>query len=129
MNRLPGYSDAVWNLFQSTPRAGTFSPGTPGVSSAEARSPAARTVLQLQLRIEDGVVADARFRAYGCPTTIAVGAWLAGWCVGRRPAELQRLQAGEIRAALEIPEQRAHCALLGEDVLRATLRLDGDTRS
>lgn len=132
-----GYSETVWRLFQDAPRAGIFSPGLAlsaaadviekdSVSSAlalsaSAATPANRSVLTLHLQIEEGCVSDARFQAYGCPTTIAVGAWLAQQAVGRRPEELSGIKAATIRQALEIPDERSHCALLGEDVIQALL--------
>lgn len=116
-----GYAPEIWRLFRTAPNAGAFPPGTDGVVAAEAGTPAARSVLRLELRVDAGVVADARFRAYGCPASIAVGAYIAGWVRGRPMAELSTLKAGDLREALEIPEDRAHCALLGEDALRAVL--------
>ncbi len=68
--------------------------------------------------MEHGTVNDARFQAYGCPYTIAVGAWLADWCIGRTTAELATAPFAQLRAALEIPEDRAHCWLMAQDVLR-----------
>ncbi len=116
-----GYAEPVWRLFSHPPHAGEFDPGTPGVVSGEAGSKAARSVLRLQLRFAGGRVADARFKAYGCPSSIAVGAWIAGWSLGKTPAELATLRAAGLRQALEIAEDRAHCALLGEDALQAAL--------
>ncbi len=116
-----GYGAAIWRLFRETPNAGGFSAAMPDVVVADAGTPAARSVLQLALRFDGEQVAEARFRAYGCPTTIAVGAWLAAWAEGRKDADLAGMKALAIREALEIPEDRAHCALLGEDALRAVL--------
>lgn len=90
--------------------------------TGRAGTPAARSVLSLALRFDGGGrVADARFRAYGCPSSIAVGAWIAQWSLGRDAAELAMLSAAQLRAELEIPEDRAHCALMGEDALRDLL--------
>jgi NifU-like protein involved in Fe-S cluster formation len=116
-----GYAAPIWRLFQKPPHAGDFAPGTPGVASGEAGTKAARSVLRLQLRFEQGRVAEARFKAYGCPSSIAVGAWIAGWAEGKTPAELAALKAADLRQALEIADDRAHCALLGEDAIRAAL--------
>ncbi|MDB5968170.1 MAG: aminotransferase class V-fold PLP-dependent enzyme [Hydrocarboniphaga sp.] len=116
-----GYPPRIWQLFQQAPRAGRFEPGTPGVVAGKAGTPAARSVLSLEMRFEQGRVIDARFRAYGCPSSIAVGAWIAQWSQGREPAELAALSAAHLRAELEIPEDRAHCALMGEDALRDLL--------
>ena len=116
-----GYAAPVWELFTRAPRAGTFPAGTAGVVSGQAGTKAARSVLRLELRFAEGRVADSRFRAYGCPTSIAVGAWIAGWAMNRTASELKALRAVDLRQALEIADDRAHCALLGEDALRAAL--------
>ncbi len=116
-----GYAAPIWQYFRHPVHSGEFAPGTPGVVSGEAGSKAARSVLRLQLRFEVGRVADVRFKAYGCPSSIAVGAWIAEWSLGRSAAELAALRAADVRQALEIADDRAHCALLGEDALRAAL--------
>lgn len=123
-----GYPAPVWAHFRSPRRAGRFAPGTAGVIVGQAGTPAARSVLRIELQLAAGVVTDARFRAYGCPTSIAVGAWIAEQAIGHGPSDLRCLDAATIRAALEITDDRAHCALLGEDALRAALATAGDPR-
>jgi NifU-like protein involved in Fe-S cluster formation len=115
------YAEPIWRLFTTAPRAGVFAPTEAGVRSGRAGTPAANSVLELQLKFEGERVADARFRAYGCPASIAVGAWIAEWSIGRTPPELGRFSAAEVRQALEIPDEKAHCALMGEDALKALL--------
>ena len=114
-----GYPEPVWRLFNATPRAGALD--GPGVLAGEAATPASRGRLRLQVKMERSRIGDARFQAYGCPTTIAVGAYVAGQVVGKEVAELARIDAKSIREALEIPEDRLHCALLGEDLVRSLL--------
>lgn len=122
-----GYPPVVWRLFNQTPLSGDFDARDADVVVAEMRTPAARSVLRLALRHAQGRVIDARFRAYGCPTTIAVGAWIAQWSLGRPLAELAALDAADLREALEISDDRAHCSLLGEDALKAVLaRVEGE---
>lgn len=115
-----GYSEAVWRLFQQTPRAGVLV--GEGVLATQVTAPASQSVLELQLRLDGGQVGEARFRALGCPTTIAVGAWLAEQAGGKPLAEFGRIGSAQIRQALDIPEDRIHCALLGEDAVRALLQ-------
>lgn len=114
-----GYPEPVWRLFSQTPRAGHF--GSVPAISGSAATPASRSVLSLHLKTGQGRVIDARFQAYGCPTTIAVGAWLAEQVIGRPLDELSALNSEHIRQGLEIPGERAHCALLGEDAIKAVL--------
>lgn len=109
-----GYPDAVWRHFAMPVHAGVL-PAAARV--AEAGSPAARSLLRMAVTVDKGQIGEARFLAYGCPVTIAVGNWLAGWLTGRRVTDL-RLDAADIRTALEIPEEKTHCALMGEDIIR-----------
>jgi NifU-like protein involved in Fe-S cluster formation len=116
-----GYSRPVWDLFQSAPRAGSWPAEVPDVLTGRAGTRSSRAVLQLQVRHDGRQVTDARFQAYGCPTTIAVGAWLAQWAVGRELEALRSVTAATLREALEIPEERAHCAFVGEDAVKVLL--------
>ena len=121
-----GYSEPVWRLFNQAPRAGVLA--GPGIRTGSAATPANRHRLQLQARLNGSRVEDAQFRAYGCPTTIAVGAWLAGRLVGQTVDQLSGIGAAEIRQALEIPENRLHCALLGEDAVKSLCRSASQAR-
>jgi NifU-like protein involved in Fe-S cluster formation len=114
-----GYPDAVWRRFRQPARGGVLE--GPGTLTGEAGTPANRSRLRLQVKMAHERIGDARFQAYGCPVTIAVGAYLAERAVGSGLAELARIDAKSIREALEIPEDRTHCALLGEDVVKSLL--------
>ena len=122
MSNPLGYPEAVWTLFRETPRAGRFDVATPGLLTAEVGTPAGRGRLRLEARIAENVIADSRFQAWGCPFTIAAGAWAAGWLVGKTPQDAARLSAATVAEALEIPDDRAHCGLMVEDAVRALVR-------
>ena len=115
-----GYAEPIWQRFSQPTHAGELQ--GEGVLTAEAGSPAAKSLLRMQIKMGPGVVSDVAFRAYGCPTAIAVGEWLAVSLTAQKPAEWSRLTASKIRQALEIPDDRAHCALMGEDVVRALVK-------
>ena len=116
MNNVFDYSPGVWTRFRQTPHAGKFAEGAAGVVSVQAGSQAARSLLRLEVQREP---LKARFQAYGCPTAIAVGEWLCEQIESRPVAALAEISAPHIRQALEISEDRIHCALMGEDVIRA----------
>jgi len=114
-----GYPESVWRVgrfFQLRPRAGR---GAAATRTGTASTPANRSQLELQVRMSGPRIEDARFRAHGCPISIAVGAWLAEQAIGRTLPELASVRASDIRQALEIPENRLHCALLGEDAIKS----------
>ena len=115
MDNVFAYPDPVWQRFAAPQRGGVLDGG--GVVRVQARSPA--TALVLELSLCPGPPVRARFRTLGCPVTIAVGAWLAQRLEEEGLAAVARIDARGIRAALEIPEDRAHCALVGEDAILA----------
>lgn len=122
VDNVHDYAAPVWARFVAPVHAGRLD--GQGVCDAEAGSPAARSLLRLSARLAGGRIAEARFQAYGCPSAIAVGEWAAAWLESQDgPATaLVVPTAAQIRALLEIPEDKSHCALMGEDVLRALLQ-------
>ena len=111
------YSAEVWRRFAAPAQAGELAEAAVG----EAGTPASRAKLRLYLRLAQGRIAEARFKAYGCVSTIAAGDWVAGWAQGKTPAEARGLSAGEIAAALQLAPVKRHCALLAQDALQAAL--------
>ena len=109
-----GYPPEVWRLFRETPRAGRLAAGFAG----DATAPGSGFRLHLELSVTGAHIVDARFQAYGCPYTIATGAWLADAVIGQPVMSLADPPVATLRAALEIPEERAHCWLMAQDVLR-----------
>jgi NifU-like protein involved in Fe-S cluster formation len=119
MNNPLGYPDPVWTLFRQLPRSGRLDAAA-DVQTAVATSAAQGARLQLQVRRDPlGGIQNACFQALGCPYVIATGAWLAQWLTDRRSTEPADEAVATLRAALEIPEDRAHCWLMAQDVLRA----------
>ncbi len=109
------YPAPVWVRFTALSHAGVLSGAN--VLVARAGTPASKAVLELSL--VPGSPPRARFRGYGCPYTLAVGQWLAETLERDGITALGRIDARAIRQALEIPEDRAHCALMGEDLIRS----------
>ena len=113
MDNPLGYPAAVWRLFRETPRAGRLVQGY----AVEVRTPAAPFSLRMQVRTAGERIVDAAFQAHGCPYTVATGAWLAHWLVDRPAADCAHPPIAELRAELEIPQDRAHCWLMAQDLL------------
>lgn len=77
------------------------------------------TEVEFHIRPQTGIAAAVRFRAFGCPWTLATCEWLAerleGQSLGAAPAE------GPIQwsAALGVPAERLGRLLVVEDALRS----------
>jgi nitrogen fixation protein NifU and related proteins len=107
------YSARTLAYFEDSSLAGELPP--PAVT-VEVMQPVCGDILRLSLRWENGVVAQAAFRARGCTASIAAGAALAQWAVGRTVAELAGLKAAAVDELLgQLPAESKHAALLAAD--------------
>lgn len=110
------YSEPVRRYFERSVTAGALigREGVCVVGSAGRESQGLR--IWLAARILDGRVAEARFRAYGCPNTIAVAAWTADEMAGKAADDLS-LDPLAVAEHLELPAEKLNCALCAEDAL------------
>jgi len=78
--------------------------------------------IRLTVRIENGILAQARIRASGCPPTLAAASVLTELISGRSIAEVYALTRDDVAHALgRLPPAKMHCAVLAIDALRAAL--------
>lgn len=93
-------------------------------ADAEARveNPACGDVMTLQLRIEDGRVAEARYQVKGCVAAIGCGSALTELLAGRTLVEARALSRGDVvRQVGGLPPASEHAGHLAIDALTAAL--------
>jgi len=90
---------------------------------AQIENPACGDVLKLSLKIVDGRIAEARFRAKGCVPAIACGSALTELVVGRLLAEAKQVSREAVAAAVGgLPEASTHAGQLAVEALAAALK-------
>ncbi|MDQ5908154.1 MAG: nitrogen fixation protein NifU [Pseudomonadota bacterium] len=114
-------SAAAREHFTHPRHAGQWLPETPGIATAWVELPTSGEVLQLQLRIENGVIVDARFKAYGCGWLIACGSLLMEQIIGQPLANAAQFRHHALVEELTAPPEKLHCAVLAETVLQKAL--------
>ena len=88
----------------------------------ESFNPVCGDRMTLTLRIEGGIILEARFLVEGCPPSIAAGSVLTALLTGLPVAAARGLDARRISAELDgLPRHKEHCAVLAIDALRAAL--------
>ena len=86
-------------------------------------NPACGDVLELALRVEDGTISDARFRARGCVAAIACASRLTESVLGQTLAQARQLKREALVESLGgLPEGSAHASHLALDALSAALK-------
>ena len=65
------YSDAVLKHYENPSNVGRMDPADADVGTGLVGAPACGDVLRLQIKVEDGIITDAKFKTYGCLTSNA----------------------------------------------------------
>jgi nitrogen fixation NifU-like protein len=91
--------------------------------SAELDSPTCGDVVRIDVRLEEGRVAEACFSGQGCVLAIAGASMLTEEIAGKTLVELEALSDADVREmmGLELGAVREKCALLAYHTLQAGL--------
>ena len=96
-------------------------------ASHEDLNPLCGDMIHIDLKIDDGVIVDARFDGHGCAVSQAAASMLLEEIVGKPVAEVAAFGRDDLLDLLGVPlsPARLKCALLSLGVLRAGLHNAG----
>jgi nitrogen fixation NifU-like protein len=114
------HNPTLMDHFQHPRNVGELAHAT---AKAMVENPGCGDILLLSVRLEEGRVAEARFKAKGCVAAMAAGSALTELVTGKTVAELAALGVADVDAALGglIPESK-HVARLCVDTVRKLLQ-------
>ena len=78
-------------------------------------------VLRLQIKVQDGIITDAKFKTYGCGSAIASSSLVTEWVKGRTLDEAAAIKNSAIAEELALPPVKIHCSILAEDAIKAAI--------
>lgn len=78
-------------------------------------------VMKLQIKVEDGIITDAKFKTYGCGSAIASSSLVTEWVKGKTLDEAATIRNTEIAQELALPPVKIHCSILAEDAIKAAI--------
>ena len=84
-------------------------------------APACGDVMKLQIRVEDGVIKDAKFKTFGCGSAIASSSLVTEWVKGMHVDQAAQLKNSQIAEELNLPPVKIHCSVLAEDAIKAAI--------
>jgi len=115
------YSDQVVDHYENPRNVGKLDKTDPSVGTGLVGAPACGDVLQLQIRVEDDVITDAKFKTYGCGSAIASSSLVTTWLKGKSLNEAAEIKNTHIAEELALPPVKIHCSILAEDAIKAAL--------
>lgn len=115
------YSEAVLDHYSNPRNVGSYKKGEDGVGVGLVGAPSCGDVLQLSIKVIDGVIIDARFKTYGCGSAIASSSLVTEWLKGRTLDQAGSIKNSDIAEELALPPVKIHCSILAEDAIKAAV--------
>lgn len=116
------YSEKVIEHYDNPRNVGSLDKGDDGVGTGIVGAPACGDVMKLQIKVEDGVIKDAKFKTYGCGSAIASSSLVTEWVKGMSLEEAGAIQNSQIAEELALPPVKIHCSVLAEDAIKAAIK-------
>ena len=115
------YSDKVLDHYENPRNVGSFAKDEPGVGTGIVGAPECGDVMRLEIHVKDGLIADARFKTFGCGSAIASSSLATEMIKGMTLDEAARIKNTQIVEELNLPPVKIHCSVLAEDAIKAAI--------
>ena len=116
------YSDKVLDHYNNPQNVGSFDANDQAIGTGLVGAPACGDVMKLQIRVENDVIVDAKFKTFGCGSAIASSSLASEWVKGRTIDEAMSIKNSEIVEELSLPPVKIHCSVLAEDAIKAAIK-------
>ena len=117
------YSKEVIDHYENPRNVGKLNKEDETVGTGLVGAPACGDVLKLQIKVnDDGVITDAKFKAFGCGSAIASSSLVSEWVKGKKVDEALAIKNTEIAKHLSLPPVKLHCSMLAEDAIKAAIK-------
>ena len=116
------YSKKLTDHFENPRNVGSFDKNDDSVGTGLVGAPACGDVMKLQIKVEDGIIQDAKFKTFGCGSAIASSSLITEWGKGRTLNEAKSIKNVQIAKELSLPPVKIHCSVLAEDSIKAAIK-------
>jgi nitrogen fixation NifU-like protein len=115
------YSNKVIDHYENPRNVGSFDKNDDSVGTGMVGAPACGDVMKLQVKVQDGIITDAKFKTYGCGSAIASSSLVTEWVKGKSLDEAGSIKNSQIAEELALPPVKIHCSILAEDAIKAAV--------
>ena len=116
------YSNKVLDHYENPRNVGSFDSTDDSIGTGMVGAPACGDVMKLQIKVENGIITDARFKTYGCGSAIASSSLVTEWVKGKTLDQASTIKNSAIAEELALPPVKIHCSILAEDAITAAIK-------
>lgn len=114
------YSEKVMDHFMNPRNVGEIEDAD-GVG--QVGNPKCGDIMKMYLKIEDGVIVDAKFKTFGCGAAVATSSMATELIKGKTIKEAEQITNKVVMEALDgLPPAKVHCSVLAEEAIAAALQ-------
>jgi len=85
-------------------------------------NPVCGDIMELYIKVKDGIIIDAKFKTFGCGAAIATSSIVTEMVKGKRIEEALKISNKAVAEALDgLPAAKMHCSVLAEDALKSAI--------
>ena len=114
------YSKEVMDHYENPRNVGKWDPAD-NIGTGMVGAPACGDVMRLQIKVEEGIIVDAKFKTYGCGSAIASSSLLTEWVKGMTLETAGEIKNTDLATQLALPPVKIHCSLLAEDAIKSSI--------
>jgi nitrogen fixation NifU-like protein len=115
------YSAQVVDHYENPRNVGSFDKTDSDVGTGMVGAPACGDVMKLQIKVEQGIITDARFKTYGCGSAIASSSLITEMVKGMTLDQATGIKNSDLAEELALPPVKIHCSILAEDAIKAAV--------
>ena len=115
------YSDKVIDHYENPRNVGSMDKDALNVGTGVVGAPECGDVMKLQIKVEEGVIVDAKFKTFGCGSAIASSSLATEWLKNKTLKEATEIRNTEIVEELALPPVKIHCSVLAEDAIKQAI--------
>ena len=115
------YSEKVIDHYENPRNVGALDKNSEDVGTGLVGAPACGDVMKLQIKVENGIITDAKFKTFGCGSAIASSSLVTEWVKGMSVEKAMELKNSMIAEELNLPPVKIHCSVLAEDAVKAAI--------
>ena len=116
------YSEKLMELYSNPKNVGSLDEKDENVGTSVVGAPSCGDVIKLQIKVDDeGKIADAKFKTFGCGAAIASSALITDWVQGKTLDEAKKIKNQDVAEYLSLPPVKAHCSVLAEEAIEKAI--------
>ncbi len=113
------YSDKVMDHFMNPRNVGEIKDAD---GEGQVGNPKCGDIMKVFLKVEDGIIVDAKFKTFGCAAAVATSSMSTELIIGKNIDEALKITNKTVAEALDgLPKPKMHCSNLAEEAIKEAI--------